>query len=63
MNDRLRTMKVVIGNVRKFICVVKTKFFCLGNFHFPAQPKSRFQGIYPEYICCSWTSEEALIAL
>ena len=63
MNDRLWTMKVVIGKVRKFICVMKTKFFCLGNFHFPAQPKSRFHSIYPEYICCSRISEEALIAL
>ena len=58
MNDRLRTMK---ENVRKFICVTKTKFLCLGNFHFPAQPTSRFHSIYPEYICCSRISEEALI--
>ena len=63
MNDRLRTMKVVIENVRKFICVMKTKFLCLGNFHLPAQPTSRFHSIYPEYICCSRISEEALIAL
>ena len=48
MNDRLRTMKVVIGNVSKFIFVMKTEFLCLGNFHFPAQPT----GICPEYICC-----------
>ena len=46
-------MKVVIENVCKFICVMKTKFLCLGNFHFPAQPTSRFHSIYPEYICCS----------
>ena len=62
MNDRLRTMKVVIENVRKFICVLKTKFLCLGNFNFPAQPMSRFHSIYPEYICCSRISEEGLIA-
>ena len=42
MNDRLWTMKVVIENVRKFVCVMKTKSLCLGNFHFPAQPTSRF---------------------
>ena len=63
MNDRLRTMKLVIENVCKFICVMETKLLCLGNFHFPAQPTSRFHSImiYPEYICCSRISEEALI--
>ena len=48
INDRLWTMKVVIEHVRKFICVIKTKFLCLWNFHFPAQPTSRFHSIYPE---------------
>ena len=59
----LMTMKVVIENVRKFLCVMKTKFFCLGNFYFPSQTTSRSHSIYPEYTCCSRISEEALIAL
>ena len=62
MNDRLRTMKVVIENVCKFICVMKTKFLCLGNFHFLAKPTSSFHSICREYICCSRISEEGLIA-
>ena len=48
INDRLWTMKVVTEHVRKFICVMKTKFLCLWNFHFPAQLTSRFHSIYPE---------------
>ena len=51
MNDRLWTMKVVMENVRKFVRVIKTKFLCLDNFHFPAKPTSHFHSIYPEYIC------------
>ena len=48
MNDRLWTMKVVIENVRKFVCVMKTKFLCLGNFHFPAQPCNK---LFSQYLC------------
>ena len=60
MNDRLRTMKVVIGNVSKFIFVMKTKFLCLGNFHFPAQPTQYLSGIH--LLLSGTVSEEAIIA-
>ena len=49
MNDRLCTMKVAIENVPKFICaMMKTKFLCLGNFHFPAQPMQ--QAVFTVFI-------------
>ena len=66
MNDRLWTMKVVIENVPKFVRVMKTKFLCLDNFHFPAQPTSHFHSIQLSGIHLSLSgaiSEEALIAL
>ena len=61
MNDQLWTIKVVIENVRKFICVMQTKFVCLGNFHFLHNQVSH--SIYPEYILLlsGTISEEALI--
>ena len=61
MNDQLWAIKVVIENVRKFICVMQTKFLCLGNFHFRHNQVSH--STYPEYILLlsGTISEEALI--
>ena len=62
MNDRLWTMKVVVEKVRRFICVVKTKFPCFENFPFHDQKAAL--SVYPEHICrllSGTISEEALI--
>ena len=47
MNDRLWTMKVAVEKVGKFICVI---LLFSETFQFPAQPTSRSQSVYPEYV-------------
>ena len=63
MNDRLWTMKVVVEEVRKYICVMKTKIPLFRRFPFSGTTnKPLSECLYGIHLLLSGTiSEEALI--
>ena len=63
MNDRLWTMKVVVEEVRKYICVMKTKIPLFRRFPFSGTTnKPLSECLYGINLLLSGTiSEEALI--